>query len=130
MSPAPFDDTIPGDANIPRDVHIPRDAGGPVFAEPWQARAFAVVVRLCRDGHVEWDAFRLRLMAEIAAADSAGDTTTGYYEHWLAACEALLAARGMAEAGDLAARQVDIAAHRPPPTTAVANPVAIDRGSR
>ena len=122
MSTARFD--------APFDEDIPRDAEGPVFAEPWQARAFAVVVRLCQDGHVEWDAFRLRLMAEIAAADTAGDTTTGYYEHWLAACEALLAARGVAQAGDLAARKMDIAAHRPAPTTAVANPVAIDRGSR
>ena len=124
MSTPPFDDIVPS------DFGIPSDSGGPVFAEPWQARAFAVVVRLCQDGHVEWDGFRQRLIAEIAAADAAGDGETGYWEHWLAACEALLAARGMADAGDLAARKAPIAANRPPPTRAVANPVAIDRGSR
>ena len=44
----------------------------PVFAEPWQARAFAVVVKLCQDGHAEWDDFQRRLIAEIGAADAAG----------------------------------------------------------
>ena len=120
MSPARFDDIIPHDAAVPRD------AEGSVFAEPWQARAFAVVVRLCRDGHVEWGAFRQRLIGEIAAADAAGDGETGYWDHWLGACEALLASRGMAQAGDLAARKAHIAAHRPPPTKAVANPVRVD----
>ncbi len=120
MNTSQFDDIIPHDAIIPRD------GDGPVFDEPWQARAFAVVVRLCQDGHYEWDAFRQRLIAEIAAADAAGDTETGYWEHWLAACEALLAARGVAEAGDLAARKADIAANRPEPTKAVPNPVHVD----
>ena len=36
----------------------------------------------------------------------------------------------MADAGDLVARKAHIAANRPPPTKTVANPVAIDRGSR
>ncbi len=97
----------------------------PVFAEPWQARAFAVVVKLCQDGHAEWDEFQRRLIAEIGAADAAGDDATGYYEHWLAACERLLVERGLAAPGDLARRKA-AAASRPPPTRAVANPVAID----
>ena len=29
---------------------LPRDADGPVFAEPWQAQAFAVVVELMEAG--------------------------------------------------------------------------------
>src|SRR6202011_4096029 len=29
---------------------IPRDEGGPVFAEPWQAQAFALAVRLSEQG--------------------------------------------------------------------------------
>ncbi len=122
MSAAPF--------NAPFDEDIPRDSDGPVFAEPWQARAFAMVVRLCQDGHYEWDAFRHRLIAEIGPADADGDTETGYWDHWLAACETLLAARGMTDADDLAARKADVAANRPPPTRAVANPVAVDRGRR
>ena len=33
---------------------LPRDAGDPVFAEPWQAHAFAVVMSLYQDGHYTW----------------------------------------------------------------------------
>ena len=102
----------------------------PVFAEPWQARAFAVVVKLCQDGHAEWDEFQRRLIAEIGAADAAGDDATGYYEHWLAACERLLVERGLAAPGELARRKAIAAASRPPPTRAVANPVAIDPARR
>ena len=36
---------------------LPRDAGGPVFAEPWQARAFALAVQLHARGAFEWPAF-------------------------------------------------------------------------
>ena len=88
----------------------------PVFAEPWQARAFAVVVKLCQDGHTEWDEFQQRLIDEI--------------EHWLAACERLLVERGLAAPGDLARRKAEAAASRPPPTKAVANPVAVDPARR
>jgi hypothetical protein len=35
-------------AALPR---LPRDAGGPVFAEPWQAQAFALAVKLSEEGH-------------------------------------------------------------------------------
>ena len=106
----------------------PGDTDGPVFEEPWQARAFAVVVALCGDGHYEWDDFRQRLIAEIGAADAAGDTSAGYYEHWLAACETLLGARGIAGAGDLARRTAVLAANPPALTTAKDNPVHIDPG--
>ena len=108
----------------------PTTGDTPVFAEPWQARAFAVVVKLCQDGHAEWDEFQRRLIAEIGAADAAGDDTTGYYEHCLAACERLLVERGLAAPGDLARRKAAVAASRPPPTRAVANPVVIDPARR
>ncbi len=86
----------------------------PVFTEPWQARAFAVVVKLCQDGHAEWDEFQRHLIAEVGAADAAGDDATGYYEHWLAACERLLVERGLAGPGGLARRKAEAAANRPP----------------
>ena len=108
----------------------PRSDDAPVFAEPWQARAFAVVVQLCQDGHTDWDDFQKRLIAEIGAADAAGDDTTGYYEHWLAACERLLVERGLAGPGGLARRKAEAAANRPPPTRAGANPVAVDPARR
>src|ERR1700676_1904995 len=33
---------------------LPRDDGGPIFAEPWQAEAFALAVRLSAQGHFTW----------------------------------------------------------------------------
>ena len=33
-------------ARFAADERLPRDAEGPVFAEPWQAEAFALTVRL------------------------------------------------------------------------------------
>ncbi len=35
-------------AALPR---LPRDEAGPVFAEPWQAQAFALAVKLSEQGH-------------------------------------------------------------------------------
>ncbi len=35
-------------------VSQPRDHEGPVFDEPWEARAFAIVVKLFEDGHYTW----------------------------------------------------------------------------
>ncbi|OBB16424.1 nitrile hydratase accessory protein [Mycobacteriaceae bacterium 1482268.1] len=69
----------------------------PVFAEPWEARAFAIVVSLHERGvytSVEWaDALATR----IKAAQTAGDPDIGdtYYHHWLGALEDLLARKGI-----------------------------------
>jgi hypothetical protein len=37
---------------------LPRDIGGPVFAEPWQAQAFALAVQLAAAGHFTWTSGR------------------------------------------------------------------------
>lgn len=110
------------------DHALPGDEDGPVFAEPWQARVFALIVQLHQDGRYDWNAFQRRLSAEVGAADAAHDDATGYYEHWLAAAEKLLVAEGLVSAHELAARKAHVAAHRPHPTTAVPNPIAIDPG--
>ena len=39
---------------------LPRDEGGPVFAEPWQAQAFAIAVRLSAQGYFTGKSGRLR----------------------------------------------------------------------
>jgi len=114
------------DEAIPRGAMIPRDGNGPVFDEPWQARVFAVIVKLCQDGRYDWNVFQQRLIHEVGAADAARDDVTGYYEHWLAAAEKLLVAEGMVSAGELTDRKAHVAANRAHPTTAVSNPVAVD----
>jgi nitrile hydratase accessory protein len=72
---------------------IPRRNGEPVFNEPWESRIFGAAVALCERGLFEWDEFRDRLIAEIAAADArchASAQPSPYYEHFLAALERLL----------------------------------------
>ena len=55
---------------------LPRDAGGPVFAEPWQAQAFALAVKLSEQGHFTWKEWAAALAGELKhAADRGGPTT-------------------------------------------------------
>jgi nitrile hydratase accessory protein len=79
----------------------PRGDDGPRFEAPWQARAFAAVVALAEAGRFEWAEFQQALIAEVAAGD--GDPGH-YYEHWLAAAEKLLAAKGLVVPAALQAR--------------------------
>lgn len=66
-----------------------RDDDGPVFAEPWQAQAFAMAVKLHEQGVFSWPEWAEYLGAEIRAAGSsaAGDD---YYDHWLTALEKIV----------------------------------------
>ena len=76
----------------------PHNADGPVFAEAWEAQAFAIVVMLHERGVFTWNEWAATLAAEIKAAQAAGDPDTGatYYHHWLNALEALVVAKGVA----------------------------------
>jgi nitrile hydratase accessory protein len=79
----------------------------PVFAEPWQASAFALTVRLSEAGHFtwqEWTATLAAALAERAARDAAGDGA-GYWAAWLAALERLATDKSLADAAALALRR-------------------------
>ncbi len=56
---------------------LPRDAGEPVFAEPWQAHAFSVVMSLYQDGHYTWAEWDDYLGYHIQAPGHFDGTTTG-----------------------------------------------------
>ena len=91
-------------AALPR---LPRDEGGPVFAEPWEAQAFALAVKLSEQGHFTWKEWAAALASELQAAASRGEPDDGshYYQHWLAALEGLVAAKGLMDPAALAARK-------------------------
>lgn len=91
-------------AALPR---LPRDEGGPVFAEPWQAQAFALAVKLSEEGHFTWKEWAAALADELEAAASRGEADDGsrYYHHWLAALERLVTARGLTDSEALVARK-------------------------
>jgi nitrile hydratase accessory protein len=76
---------------------IPRDADGPVFAEPWQAQAFALVVALQEKGVFTADEWAQALGREIAEAVAEGGCREGsdYYERWCEALEHLLIDKGL-----------------------------------
>ncbi|MEO5322439.1 nitrile hydratase accessory protein [Mesorhizobium sp. CC13] len=67
----------------------------PVFSEPWQAEAFAMVVALHERGVFSWGEWAEQLSAEVKAPGAAADGSD-YYERWLAALERLLAEKGLA----------------------------------
>jgi nitrile hydratase accessory protein len=71
-----------------------------VFAEPWEAQAFAITVALHERGLFSWPEWISALAAEIQAAQERGDPDTGntYYHHWLAALERLVVAKQATDA--------------------------------
>jgi nitrile hydratase accessory protein len=91
---------------------LPLGSEGPVFAAPWQAQIFAIVVSLAERGRFPWPEFQRRLAAAIAAATAAEQGADHYYEHWLAAAEGLIAELDLVGAGELRARIVELDAAR------------------
>ncbi len=86
----------------------------PVFAAPWQARAFATVVALHQAGRLDWPDWAARLSAAIEAAQAAGDPDLGdtYYDHWATALEGLLAESGLVAPAEHRADAAALLRHR------------------
>ena len=82
---------------------LPRDAAGPVFAEPWQAQAFALAVQLSQAGCFTWTEWAETLAAVLREAGPLDDGSR-YYEHWLVALERLSLAKGLVDAPALGLR--------------------------
>lgn len=72
----------------------------PPFAEPWQARLWALTQRLAEAGLFDWPGWAQAFGAALARARAAGGPEDGanYYDLWLETLEALLAERGIAPA--------------------------------
>lgn len=78
----------------------PGAADVPVFAEPWQAQAFAMAVQLHAKGVFTWPQWAHALSQTIAQAGAAGDPDdgSGYYQHWVDALEHLVLAHNLGTA--------------------------------
>jgi len=100
-------DSTPEPQNLSALPRLPRDEGGPVFAEPWQAQAFALAVRLSRQGHFTWKEWAATLADELKAASDRGEPDDGshYYHHWLAALERLVAEKHLSDPAAILARK-------------------------
>ncbi len=93
----------------------------PVFTAPWQAQAFALVVKLAEQGHFTWGEWTKALANNIQRAtyDSStakaaplpthptdvGEATTLYYTQWLATLEQLVTEKGLCDAAALSRRK-------------------------
>ena len=109
---------------------LPTDENGPVFAEPWQAQAFALTVALREDGVFSWTEWCAALNAEIVSAQADGDPDVGdtYYQHWLRALERLVTDKGLLSGAEIATRHdAWDHAHRMTPH---GEPVALDAAAR
>jgi nitrile hydratase accessory protein len=92
----------------------PRSNGELVFAEPWEGRAFGLVMALVDRGVLAYDAFRDALIARIAAWEAAPPGQGwSYYRCWLQALEEVLDQQALVVTGDVDARAATLAA-RPP----------------
>jgi nitrile hydratase accessory protein len=100
-------DRQPGADRLQALPSLPRDEGGPVFAEPWQAQAFALAVTLSEQGHFTWKEWATALADEIKTAASRGEPDDGsrYYHHWLVALERLVTEKGLTDRLALTARK-------------------------
>ena len=88
----------------------PMENGELLFESPWQGRVFGMARALCEHGYFDWDEFRDALIDEIGAWD-AGDhhgETYHYYDHFLAALNTIVAAKGLLPEDAIAARDEEI----------------------
>jgi nitrile hydratase accessory protein len=78
-----------------------------VFAEPWQAQAFALAVKLFELGYFSWKEWAEALGKQLKTAARRGQPDDGsrYYEHWVGALEQLLQAKGLLDAAALCERK-------------------------
>ncbi|WP_161951903.1 nitrile hydratase accessory protein [Sinorhizobium americanum] len=71
-------------------AELPKSADGdPVFAEPWQAAAFAMTVRLHEQGVFSWSEWAEALSAELHKPGRKSDGSD-YYDCWVAALSHLV----------------------------------------
>jgi len=86
---------------------LPRDQDGPVFNQPWEAKAFALAVRLSEAGCFTWPEWVKIFSQEIKAAQERGDPDLGdtYYQHWLNALERICVDKGLIGSADMQRRR-------------------------
>lgn len=84
---------------------LPKSAeGDPVFAEPWNAQAFAMTVHLHEKGLFSWSEWVEALSAELHKPERADDGSD-YFDGWVVALTGLLVSKGLADADTVLALQ-------------------------
>jgi nitrile hydratase accessory protein len=95
----------------------------PVFSEPWQAEAFAIVIALHDRKLFTWDEWAGALSAQLKQPN-ASDDASDYYHRWLAALESLLVGKSIAGKGEI--EQMTAAWHRAARATPHGKPIKLE----
>lgn len=84
-----------------------RAASGPAFAEPWQARAFAIAVVASQHGCFSWSEWTHSLGRELQRASDTDPEAaeSNYFDCWLSALQSLLLAKGAVGQAELHERK-------------------------
>jgi nitrile hydratase accessory protein len=85
----------------------PIASGEPVFAEPWEGRAYGLALEMMDRLGLPWELFRQRLISAIADAPD-----RPYYASWVAALEALVLDHGAGTDDELRVERAEAAAYR------------------
>ena len=90
------------------------DGSGPVFASPWQAQIFSLVVGLHEAGCFSWNEWTDALSREIAEDPTGGadgvktqeetDPSDSYYRFWVSALEQILARKTILDSDEIQKR--------------------------
>ena len=90
------------------------DGSGPVFASPWQAQIFSLVVGLHESGCFSWNEWAEALSREIAEDSNSGadgvkthekiDPSDSYYRLWVSALEQILADKTILDSDEVRER--------------------------
>ena len=90
------------------------DGSGPVFASPWQAQIFSLVVGLHESGCFSWNEWAEALSREIAEDSNGGadgvmtheeiDPSDSYYRLWVSALEQILARKTILDSDEVRER--------------------------
>ena len=96
--------TPPG-ARSTTHAPLPADHDDRVFAEPWQASAFALAVHLSERGAFAWSEWSAALGHEIEAAAQRGPEEGAYFHRWLDALERLCREKGLVDAAEISRRR-------------------------
>lgn len=92
----------------------------PLFLAPWEAKIFAMIVSLNRQGHFSWaqwvEFFKIEI--ETANADRRPTHGAAYFLLWLSAAEKLLVSKGLLLADEYAHTKSAFALEHPHPSIA------------
>jgi nitrile hydratase accessory protein len=86
---------------------MPKDTDGPVFRAPWEAMAFAIVVKLSEQGNFTWAEWVELFSAQIKHAESHHsfdpelDYGNEYYRIWLAALEKMIVSKNLVQSQEV-----------------------------